>query len=77
MSYLEFKNYDTFSCDIESLTNMICMRETQRIMGENKYYEKGDPTEATWEMKDGQYFSVEDGIATFTPYSGKISLGFQ
>ena len=44
---------------------------------DNKYYDKGDPTEVTWELKDGQYIYVEDGIATFTPYSGKPSLGFK
>lgn len=42
-----------------------------------RYYEKGECTEVTWDLKDGQYFIVEDGIALFTPYSGKKSLGFK
>lgn len=44
---------------------------------DNKYYDKGDPTEVTWELKAGQYLMVADGIATFTPYAGKPSLGFK
>ena len=44
---------------------------------DNKYYDKGDPTEVIWDLKAGQYLMVEDGIATFTPYSGKPSLGFK
>lgn len=44
---------------------------------DNKYYDKGNPTEVTWDLKDGQYLMVEVGIATFTPYSGKPSLGFK
>lgn len=42
-----------------------------------RYYEKGDTTEVTWDLKEGQYFIVDDGIALFTPYSGKPSLGFK
>lgn len=42
-----------------------------------KNYEKGDSTEVTWELKEGQYILVDDGIVTFTPYSGKPSLGFK
>ena len=42
-----------------------------------RYYEKGDTTEVTWDLKDGQYFIVDDGIVLFTPYSGKSSLGFK
>lgn len=43
----------------------------------NKYYEKGDKTEITWDIKDGQYILVDDGIAVFMPYAGKPSLGFK
>lgn len=43
----------------------------------DKYYDKGDTTEVTWDLKAGQYLMVEDGIATFTPYAGKQSLGFK
>lgn len=42
-----------------------------------KYYENGDTSEVTWELKDGQYFIVDDGIALFTPYAGKPDLGFK
>ena len=47
------------------------------ISKEYPYYEVGDPTEVTWEMKEGQYFIVEEGIALFTPYAGKPDLGFK
>lgn len=40
-------------------------------------YEKGDPTEVTWELKEGHYFIVQEGIAVFSPYAGKPSLGFK
>lgn len=43
----------------------------------HRYYEKGDTTEVTWDLKNGQYFIVDDGIALFTTYSGKPSLGFK
>lgn len=43
----------------------------------NKYYEKGDKTQITWDIKDGQYILVDDGIAVFMPYAGKPSLGFK
>ena len=42
-----------------------------------RYYEKGYGTEVTWNLQEGQYFIVDDGIALFTPYSGKQSLGFK
>ena len=43
-----------------------------------KYYEEGrDKTEVTYDMKDGQYVIVDDGMVVFTPYSGKPSLGFK
>lgn len=42
-----------------------------------RHYEKGKRTEVTWDMKDGDYFIVDDGIALFAPYSGKPSLGFK
>ena len=42
-----------------------------------RYYEKGESTEVTWELKDGHYFIVNSGIALFSPYSGKPSLGFK
>ena len=40
-------------------------------------YEKGNTTEVTWDLKEGQYLIVNSGIAVFTPYSGKASLGFK
>lgn len=40
-------------------------------------YEKGDKTEVTWDIKDGQYIIVDDGIVVFTPYAGAPSLGFK
>lgn len=43
----------------------------------SRYYEKGDKTEITWDIKDGQYILVDDGIAVFMPYAGKPSLGFK
>lgn len=43
----------------------------------HSYYSEGDTTEVTWEMKDGQYFIVNNGIALFTPYAGKPDLGFK
>ena len=42
-----------------------------------RYYEKGETSEVTWDLKEGQYFIVENGIALFTPYHGKPSLGFK
>lgn len=52
--------------------------EGERITSVNyRYYEKGDPTEITWDLKEGQYFAVTEGIAVFSPYSGKPSLGFK
>lgn len=42
-----------------------------------KYYEVGKTTEVTWELKDGEYFIVDDGIALFTPFAGKADLGFK
>lgn len=52
--------------------------ESERVYDpDNKYYDKGNPTEVTWDLKEGQYLMVSDGIATFTPYSGKPSLGFK
>lgn len=44
----------------------------------NKYYSEAyDLTEVSWDLKDGHYIVVDDGIAVFTPYSGKPSLGFK
>lgn len=40
-------------------------------------YEKGDKTEITWELADGQYVIVDSGIVVFSPYAGKASLGFK
>lgn len=52
--------------------------ELERIVSpEYRYYEKGDTTEVTYAMKNGQYFIVDDGIAVFTPYAGTPSLGFK
>ena len=44
---------------------------------DHRSYEEGYTTEVTWELKEGQYIIVEDGIALFTPYSGKPGLGFK
>lgn len=44
---------------------------------EYRYYEKGDATEVTWDLKEGQYIIVDEGTAVFTPYAGKPSLGFK
>lgn len=44
---------------------------------EYRNYEVGDPTEITWDLKEGQYFVVANGIVVFSPYSGKPSLGFK
>lgn len=41
------------------------------------YYSYGDATEVIWDMKEGNYFIVSDGIALFTPYAGKPGLGFK
>lgn len=44
----------------------------------NKYYSEAyDLTEVSWDLKDGHYIVVDDGIAVFTPYSGKPSLRFK
>lgn len=43
----------------------------------HRFYEKGYATEVTWNLRNGQYFIVESGIALFTPYVGKPSLGFK
>lgn len=52
--------------------------ESELLLSVNyDYYEKGDATEVTWELEDGQYFIVNDGIALFSPFSGKSSLGFK
>ncbi|MBR3796158.1 MAG: hypothetical protein IKK34_09070 [Clostridia bacterium] len=52
--------------------------ETEMLYSETcRFYEKGDATEVTWDLKDGQYFIVEEGIVQFSPYSGKPSLGFK
>lgn len=55
-----------------------CIYESEYLKSETyRYYDKGDKTEITWDMKDGQYFMVDEGIAVFTPYAGKPSLGFK
>lgn len=41
------------------------------------YYEYGDTLEVTWDLKEGQYVVIEEGIAVFSPYAGKPSLGFK
>jgi len=42
------------------------------------YFDKNtNKTEVTYDLKDGQYFIVEDGVAVFSPYSGKADLGFK
>lgn len=54
----------------------ICV--TERLFDpECRYYRKGDATEVSWNLADGQYIVVDDGIAVFTPYSGKPELGFK
>lgn len=40
-------------------------------------YSAGDATEVTWQLNEGEYIIVDDGIALFTPYAGKPSLGFK
>ena len=39
--------------------------------------ENSDATSWTVELEDGQFVGIEDGIAIFSPYSGKPSLGFK
>ena len=52
--------------------------ESETIYSVNhRSYEKGDTTDVTWDLEDGHYFIVDDGIALFTPYAGKPSLGFK
>ena len=52
--------------------------ETEFLYSVNyRFYEKGNSTEVAWDLKDGQYFIVEDGIAVFSPYSGGKNLGFK
>ena len=36
-----------------------------------KYADPGDPDHVAWDMRDGQYFIVDNGIAVFTPFAGK------
>ena len=44
----------------------------------NQFYEKNtDRTQIDIELIDGMYFHVKSGIAVFTTYAGKISLGFK
>lgn len=40
-------------------------------------FEKDDPTQVTWNLREGDFFIVESGLAVFTPYSGVPSLGFK
>ena len=40
-------------------------------------YKKGDLTEWTVTLHDGDYVSIDDVPAVFTPYAGKPSLGFK
>lgn len=40
-------------------------------------YKEGNLTEYTIELEDGQYLQVDNGIAVFSPYSGKPTLGFK
>lgn len=69
---------DESGVDIGITFNSKCIYESEYLRSPTyKYYDKGDKTEVTWDMKDGQYFVVDDGIAVFTPYTGKPSLGFK
>lgn len=43
----------------------------------SKYYSAGDRTELELELKDGWYVIIESSSATFTPFTGKPSLGFK
>lgn len=43
----------------------------------NDFYTKGNPTSVTWDLKEGQFFVVKEGIVVFSPYSGKLALGFK
>ena len=42
-----------------------------------KYAEPGDPDHVSWNMENGQYFIVDDGIAVFTPFAGKDLAEFE
>ena len=42
-----------------------------------QFAEPGDPDHVSWDMKDGQYFIVDDGIAVFTSYAGKDLAEFE
>lgn len=39
-------------------------------------YQEGNVTEWTVELEAGQFLQVDNGIAVFSPYAGKPSLGF-
>lgn len=55
------------------------VKATERIMDEKyKYFDpKSNVTEWTIELEDGQYVKVDFGVAVFSPYAGKPSLGFK
>ena len=41
------------------------------------YYSGSQPTEVTYDLKEGHYIIVQQGTVYFTPYAGKPSLGFK
>lgn len=48
------------------------------MSAESNYYdEKTDVAEFTVELTDGKYVEIDSGVAVFTPYAGKPSLGFK
>lgn len=69
---------DTLDASGMSLSYSSRIYELETLYSVNNWsYDRGDATEVTWDLKDGQYFIVESGIAVFTPYTGKPSLGFK
>jgi len=69
---------DTLDASGMSLSYNSKVFEIETLYSVNYWsYDRGDATEVTWDLKKGQYFIVESGIALFTPYSGKPSLGFK
>lgn len=44
---------------------------------DDEFYQKGDVTEYSCELMDGEYVVIEYGSALFMPYAGKQSFGFK
>ena len=69
---------DTLDASGMSLSYSSRIYELETLYSVNhSRYDRGDPTEVTWDLKEGQYFIVANGIVVFTPYAGKPSLGFK